>query len=47
MHDDTLDLVPDDAGYREYIPAARDDVFRHHKAEAYLFLLEQYYPEKP
>jgi hypothetical protein len=40
-------LPPNDAYYREYVPTARDDVFRHHKAEAYLFLLEQNYPEKP
>ncbi len=39
-------LPPNDAYFREYVPAAPDDIFRHHRAEAYLFLLEQSHPQK-
>ncbi len=33
--------------YQQYVPHARQDVFKHHVARAYYFLLKEHYPLKP
>jgi len=39
-------LPPTDRYYIEYVPTARDDVFKHHVGKAYYFLLKEHYQLK-
>ncbi len=39
-------LPPTERYYNEYVPTARDDVFKHHVGKAYYFLLKEHYQLK-
>jgi len=39
-------LPPTEKYYKEYVPNAREDVFRHHVGKAYYFLLKEHYQLK-
>lgn len=43
----TIILPPNDAYFREYLPQAKENVFRHHYGAAYYFLLKQHYDIRP
>ncbi len=43
----TIILPPNEAYYNEYLPSAKENVFRHHYGAAYYFLLKQHYDIRP